>query len=398
VIKKMPENTQKNDNPILISGGGIGGCAAALALSIKGYTSIVMEKADDFVEIGAGIQLGPNVHKMFIRLKIQDAIKNIAFYPNNILMNDGISGEPILRIDTGEKFINRFGAPYGVIHRADLLDVLVDACKASDLITMHTSTTVINHEEAGSLITAITEDGRKFEGSALIAADGIWSNFRSKIVEDGDPIISGHIAYRAVLPIKDVPEFVKNDDVVLWAGPKFHLVHYKLRRGELFNIVAVFHSDRYEEGWDAFGDPKELRSRFKGARKEVRTLLEKITSWKMWVLCDREPIKIWSKGLVALLGDAAHPTLQYMAAGAGMAIEDAVVLADLLKKNNRNIEKTFTQYQAARYLRTGRVQATARLYGQIYHASDVVAELRTQMFRDSNPQNYDGISWLYDGI
>jgi 2-polyprenyl-6-methoxyphenol hydroxylase-like FAD-dependent oxidoreductase len=398
VIKKMPENTQKNDNPILISGGGIGGCAAALALSLKGYTSIVMEKADDFVEIGAGIQLGPNVHKMFIRLKIQDAIKNIAFYPNNILMNDGISGEPILRIDTGEKFINRFGAPYGVIHRADLLDVLVDACKASDLITMHTSTTVINHEEAGSLITAITEDGRKFEGSALIAADGIWSNFRSKIVEDGDPIISGHIAYRAVLPIKDVPEFVKNDDVVLWAGPKFHLVHYKLRRGELFNIVAVFHSDRYEEGWDAFGDPKELRSRFKGARKEVRTLLEKITSWKMWVLCDREPIKIWSKGLVALLGDAAHPTLQYMAAGAGMAIEDAVVLADLLKKNNRNIEKTFTQYQAARYLRTGRVQATARLYGQIYHASDVVAELRTQMFRDSNPQNYDGISWLYDGI
>jgi len=398
VIKKMPENTQKNDNPILISGGGIGGCAAALALSLKGYTSIVMEKADDFVEIGAGIQLGPNVHKMFIRLKIQDAIKNIAFYPNNILMNDGISGEPILRIDTGEKFINRFGAPYGVIHRADLLDVLVDACKASDLITMHTSTTVINHEEAGSLITAITEDGRKFEGSALIAADGIWSNFRSKIVGDGDPIISGHIAYRAVLPIKDVPEFVKNDDVVLWAGPKFHLVHYKLRRGELFNIVAVFHSDRYEEGWDAFGDPEELRSRFKGARKEVRTLLEKITSWKMWVLCDREPIKIWSKGLVALLGDAAHPTLQYMAAGAGMAIEDAVVLADLLKKNNRNIEKTFTQYQAARYLRTGRVQATARLYGQIYHASDVVAELRTEMFRDSNPQNYDGISWLYDGI
>jgi salicylate hydroxylase len=217
-------------------------------------------------------------------------------------------------------------------------------------------------------------------------------------VGDGDPIISGHVAYRAVLPVNDLPEFVKNDDVVLWAGPKFHLVHYKLRGGKLFNIVAVFHSDRYEEGWDAYGDPGELRTRFIGAREEVQTLLDNINSWKMWVLCDREPVKVWSKGRVTLLGDAAHPTLQYMAAGAGMAIEDAVVLADLLEKNNGNSEKAFTQYQQTRYLRTGRVQATARLFGQIYHASGVNAELRTQMFKDSDPHNYESNAWLYDGI
>ena len=386
------------DQPILISGGGIGGCAAALALALKGFPSIIMEKADEFSEIGAGIQLGPNVHKMFIRLGIQKAIEDIAFYPNNMFMHDGITGELITQVDTGPKFRERFGAPYGVIHRGDLLEVFIKACGASDLIQMHTSTEIEKFEEADGLVRITAKNGREFEGCALIAADGLWSKIRSKIVNDGAPIVSGHIAYRAVLPIEDVPDFVKNDDVVLWAGPKFHLVHYKLRRGELFNIVAVFHSDKYEEGWDAFGDPKELHARFENAREEVKTLLNKINSWKMWVLCDREPVKNWSNGKMTLLGDAAHPTLQYLAAGAGMAIEDAVVLADLLEKNDCTIDETFKQYQEARYLRTGQVQAMARLYGQIYHASDVVAELRTKMFKDKDPQNYDGIAWLYDGI
>ena len=386
------------NQPILISGGGIGGCAAALALARKGFPSIIMEKADEFSEIGAGIQLGPNVHKMFIRLGIQKAIEDIAFYPNNMFMRDGITGELITQVDTGLKFRERFGAPYGVIHRGDLLEVFIEACGASDLIQMHTSTEIEKFEEADGLVRITAKNGREFEGCALIAADGLWSKIRSKIVNDGAPIVSGHIAYRAVLPIEDVPDFVKNDDVVLWAGPKFHLVHYKLRRGELFNIVAVFHSDKYEEGWDAFGDPKELHARFENAREEVKTLLNKINSWKMWVLCDREPVKNWSNGKMTLLGDAAHPTLQYLAAGAGMAIEDAVVLADLLEKNDCTIDETFKQYQEARYLRTGQVQAMARLYGQIYHASDVVAELRTKMFKDKDPQNYDGIAWLYDGI
>jgi salicylate hydroxylase len=388
----------KIDQPILIAGGGIGGCAAALALSLKGYTSIVMEQSSEFGEIGAGIQLGPNVHKMFIRLGIEKEIQDMAFYPENIFMNDGLTGELITQVDTGEKFRERFGAPYGVIHRADLLDILLGACRASDLITMLTSTKVVDYEENGDQVKAITENGNNHEGSALIAADGLWSQIRPKIVGDGDPRVSGHIAYRAVLPIEEVPEFAKNNDVVLWAGPKFHLVHYKLRRGELFNIVAVFHSDRYEEGWDAFGDPEELKDRFVDAREEVQTLLAKIESWKMWVLCDREPVKTWSKGRVTLLGDAAHPMLQYLAAGAGMAIEDSVVLADLLEKNDSNIEKSFVDYQDTRYLRTGRVQTMARIYGELYHAGGVVGELRTQMLKGKDPQNYDGIAWLYDGI
>ena len=384
--------------PIIIVGGGIGGCACALALSQKGYSSIILEQANEFGEIGAGIQLGPNVHKMFIRLGIEKEIQDIAFYPNNLIMNDAETGEEITRVDLGIDFRERFKAPYGVIHRSDLHDTIINACRNSSLIEMQISVKVSDFDETESGVTAIGENNEVYEGAALIAADGLWSNIRSKIVGDGDPRVSGHIAYRAVLPIDEVPEPVLNDDVVLWAGPKTHLVHYKLRRGEIFNIVAVFHSDKYEEGWDAFGDPKELEDKFKNERPEVHMLLNKIESWRMWVLCDREPIKHWSRGKVTLLGDAAHPMLQYLAAGAGMAIEDSVVLAQLLEANDSDFETTFKHYEQTRYLRTGRVQTTARIYGDIYHAAGVVGELRTMMLSGRDPKNYDGVAWLYDGL
>lgn len=388
----------KTSKPIIIVGGGIGGCACALALAQKGYASIVLEQATEFGEIGAGIQLGPNVHKMFIKLGIERDIKNIAFYPNNLIMNDAETGEEITRVDLGEDFRERFNAPYGVIHRSDLHDTIINACQEVSIIDMRTSVKIVDYNETTYGVTAIAENNETYEGTALIAADGLWSNIRSKIVGDGGPRVSGHIAYRAVLPVNEVPEPVLSDDVVLWAGPKTHLVHYKLRRGEIFNIVAVFHSDKYEEGWDAFGDPKELEEKFKNERPEVLMLLDRIESWRMWVLCDREPVKFWSQGKVTLLGDAAHPMLQYLAAGAGMAIEDSVVLAELLEANDGDSEAAFKQYEKARYLRTGRVQTTARIYGDLYHAAGVVGELRTMMLSGRDPKNYDGVAWLYDGI
>ena len=395
---KATKETGKTSKPIIIVGGGIGGCACALALSQKGYASIVLEQATEFGEIGAGIQLGPNVHKMFIKLGIERDIQNIAFYPNNLIMNDAETGEEITRVDLGEDFRERFNAPYGVIHRSDLHDTIINACQKVSIIDMRTSIKIVDYKETTYGVTAIAENNETYEGTALIAADGLWSNIRSKIVGDGGPRVSGHIAYRAVLPVNEVPEPVLSDDVVLWAGPKTHLVHYKLRRGEIFNIVAVFHSDKYEEGWDAFGDPKELEEKFKNERPEVLMLLDRIESWRMWVLCDREPVKFWSRGKVTLLGDAAHPMLQYLAAGAGMAIEDSVVLAELLEANDGDSETAFKQYEKARYLRTGRVQTTARIYGDLYHAAGVVGELRTMMLSGRDPKNYDGISWLYDGI
>ena len=387
----------KND-PILIAGGGIGGLAAARALALKGYRSIVLEQATTFGEIGAGIQLGPNVHRAFERLEVAQEMRDIAFYPQNIIMMDSLTGNEVTRLPLGQQFEDYFGKPYGVIHRGDLHKVLFEACQGMTEIELHAGTEVTSYEDTGEAVALETAGGKTFTGAALIGADGLWSKIRPTIIDDGDPIVSGHIAYRAVLPIDEVPPALEQwmEDVVLWGGPRNHLVHYKLRRGELFNIVAVFHSQKYVEGWDEFGDPEELRNHFGNASPEVQALLDKINVWKMWVLCDRKPAKDWSKGRVTLIGDAAHPMLQYLAAGAGMAMEDSVCLADLLAEHDGDIERAFTDYPPKRYMRTGRVQLTARFYGDVYHAEGVTAELRNLMLGGRDPSGaYKGVEWLY---
>ncbi len=385
--------------PFVIAGGGIGGLAMARALALNGLSSIVLEQAPEFGEIGAGIQLGPNVDRMFERLQVRPEMRDIAYYPENLIMMDSVTGEEVTRLPLGDGYRAFYGGPYGVIHRADLHTVLLEACRSMpDLIDLRAGTRVTGYTDNGGSVSVETESAGAIEGTALVGADGLWSKIRPTIVDDGDPIVSGHIAYRAVLPIDDVPEILERymNQVVLWAGPKNHLVHYKLRRGELFNIVAVFHSDRYVEGWDSHGDPEELFKRFAGTAPEVQALLDKIETWRMWVLCDRLPVREWSKGRVTLLGDAAHPMLQYLAAGAGMAMEDAVCIADTLKANDGDIEKTFLEYPEARYLRTGRVQTTARYYGDIYHAAGVVRELRNMALSGRDPEAaYQGMAWLY---
>jgi 3-hydroxybenzoate 6-monooxygenase len=392
-------NGQDNSSSIIIAGGGIGGLAAARALALSGRHCTVLEQAPEFGEIGAGIQLGPNVHRMFDRLQVADEMRAIAFYPENLIMNDSVTGEEVTRIPAGDRFREHFGGPYGVIHRGDLHKVLLEACQAMPgLIDLRPAARVTGYRDHGDRVTVETEKSGTVEGTALIGADGLWSQVRARVVGDGDPVVSGHIAYRAVLKIDEVPEIIGPwmNDVVLWAGPKNHLVHYKLRRGELFNIVAVFHSDRYVEGWDSHGDPGELHKRFAGTRPEVQALLDKVNTWRMWVLCDRVPVREWTKGRVTLLGDAAHPMLQYLAAGAGMAMEDAVCLADTLAANDGAIEKSFLEYPEKRYLRTGRVQVTARYYGDVYHAAGVVRELRNMALsgRDAAAA-YKGMEWLY---
>ncbi|MCB1041233.1 MAG: FAD-dependent monooxygenase, partial [Acidimicrobiales bacterium] len=218
------------------------------------------------------------------------------------------------------------------------------------------------------------------------------------IVGDGKPRVSGHIAYRAVLKREEVPKDLWRPDVILWAGPRTHFVHYPLRRGELYNLVAVFHSDHYEEGWDAEGAKDVMWQHFKMQVPEVTRMLELINTWRMWVLCDREPVKHWTKGNVTLLGDAAHPMLQYLAQGACMATEDAIILADKIADQPDNLPAAFKAYEEARYLRTGRVQIMARVYGEFYHARGVAAELRDMAVGSrTEQQTREGIAWLYGG-
>jgi salicylate hydroxylase len=388
------------EQPIVIAGGGIGGFAAALALSRKGRPVTLLEQAPEFGEVGAGIQIGPNVFKMFEVLGLTEAILDVAVLPEFLVMRDGLTGDEIVRLPVGSKaFRERYTYPYGVIYRPDLHNALIDACKAEPLVTTHTSQTVTGFEDTGDGVRVSTEDGQVYEGAALIGADGLWSKVRAEIVGDGSPRVSGHIAYRAVLKTEEVPDHIRQDNVVLWAGPKTHLVHYPLHRGEIYNLVAVFHSDRYEEGWDSYGDPDELRKRFAGEHEDVLTMLDKIESWRMWVLCDREPVKNWSKGRATLLGDAAHPMLQYLAQGACMAIEDGVCLATRVDANGDDFETAFKEYQGLRYLRTARVQLTARMFGDIYHAAGATADLRNAMLGAiDQTKPGEGMAWLYEGL
>ena len=386
--------------PILVVGGGIGGLAAALALSKKGRAVQVLEQAAVFGEIGAGIQLGSNVFKMFAYLGLTEAINRAAVFPDNLIMRDALSGEELIRVPVGsEAFRARFKYPYGVTHRADIHGAFLDACQKSPLITLCASQKVVGYEDRGDRVAVSTEGDASFEGEMLIGADGLWSTVRALLVGDGKPRVSGHIAYRAVIPTSKVPAHLQQNDVVLWAGPKTHLVHYPLRRGEVYNLVVVFHSSRYEEGWDTYGDPEELHQRFKGERPEVLEFLAMVNAWKMWVLCDREPIKGWSKGRIVLLGDAAHPMLQYLAQGACMATEDAVVLANRIEAAKGDYASAFDAYEKERYLRTARVQLMARFYGEVYHAMDVKRDLRNSLLKNATPEGaINGAAWLYEGI
>jgi 2-polyprenyl-6-methoxyphenol hydroxylase-like FAD-dependent oxidoreductase len=384
---------------VLIIGSGIGGLAAALCLSRTGLRCDVIERAAEFKEIGAGIQLGPNVFKMLERLGLTGEIGRYAVFPDSLTMMDSISGEEITRIPLEENFRRHFKYPYALIHRADLHGVLLRKCRENPNIRLHTSCALMQFVDHGDAVVATTADGSTYRAAALIGADGLWSTVRKQILNDGPPTVSGHIAYRAVLPIEEVAEEYRKNEMVLWAGPRNHLVHYPLRGGKLYNLVAVFHSDRHVEDWDACGAPEELQERFAGTCKTVQDLLGKISEWRMWVLCDREPVRKWSKGRVTLLGDSAHPMLQYLAQGAGMAFEDAVVLAEAVEASGDDFAAAFERYNDARYLRTARCQITARIYGAVFHAGGVAREIRNMTRAPRTPeQAYESMRWLYEGI
>ncbi|UPY38561.1 3-hydroxybenzoate 6-monooxygenase [Sediminicoccus sp. KRV36] len=381
---------------ILIAGGGIGGLGAALALAQRGHTVRVFERTTEFREIGAGIQLGPNVFKMFDRLGVRAEMLALAAMPRALVMRCAIHGHEITRVPLGEGFEARFGQPYAVIHRGDMHGVLLRACAAHPGVALTTGRAARDYSRIGDQVALYFEDGSSERGDLLIGADGLWSRIRTAMLGAEKPVVSGHIAYRAVLPMEAVPQGIPRDEVVLHAGPRLHLVHYPLRRGELMNLVAVFHSAEYSEGWDEAGDPALLQRHFARTRPEVRAMLEKIETWKYWVLCDREPKRGWQDGRAVLLGDAAHPMLQYLAQGANMALEDALCLTDMLAA--LPVEAALPAYEAARVLRTGRVQSMARLYGDIYHAADVRAELRDAMLTGRPAEAaWEGMAWLYDG-
>jgi len=390
----------RNLEPILVVGGGLGGAAVSLALARKGFRVRLIEQAAEFGVIGYGIQLGPNVFPMFERLGVADAVLKAALRPAHVRMVDSVDGGTIGCIPTGASFVERFKHPYVVIHREDLHRILLDACAGLQNVEMAPNTTVVSYEDLGSRVRLSTKDGPAIEGAALIGADGLRSTVRQQMRNEGEPRIIGYVAHRTIVPMSTVTFEVNRDDVVLWSGDGFHIVHYPLRNKTLFNVVTVFKTLNARPS-DTESPHPDLAHVYRDSHPTMRALWGMMDlSRRGWVSSDRDPIRHWSKGRVTLLGDGAHPTLQTLAQGACMAIEDAVCLAELIGMADGDFEGAFRRYVNARYLRTARVQFESRYHwDNWYHVGGIEREVARQIWsRKTEREMFDCLAWLYDGF
>ena len=387
--------------PVLVAGGGIGGLAAALALARQGLTVQVLEQSPQIGEIGAGVQLGPNAFAAFDALGIGEKARSLAVYSDEMVMHDALDETLVGRIPVGAAFRARFGNPYAVIHRADVHLTLYEAALATGAIEVLTSTQVRQVEQHEDGVSVVVAQGQRFSGLALIGADGVKSAVRAQYVGD-PPRVSGHVVYRAVVDKDNFPADLRWNAASIWVGPDCHLVHYPLRGGEQYNVVVTFHSRQMEQGGVSDGSAAEVQSYFEGICPRARQLIELPKNWKRWATADREPIAQWAFGRAALLGDAAHPTLQYLAQGACMAMEDAVTLGEALRvmrhgsTGDPDWAAAFALYQRSRVARTARVVLSAREMGRIFHAKGVERLVRNELWRGRSPERYyDALEWLY---
>lgn len=379
--------------PTLIAGGGIGGLASALAMSRTGRRVHVVERAAEFGEIGAGLQLAPNATRVLARLGVLDEIKRHAVFPSRLVWMDALRQEKITEIDLGEPFLERYGYPYLVMHRSDLLQVLLEACQKSDLITLEASREVVAVKTLPDAALAVCADGSVLEADVLIGADGLRSRVRG-IISDDQPVCAEYVAYRGTLPMSEMSTHAGLDNVVMWVGPDMHFVQYPVRRGELYNQVAVFRSSRYRPDSDDWGTVEEFDAHFSQCCEYVKSCAKLMWRDRRWPMYDREPILTWTLGRVALLGDAAHAMLQYIAQGACQAIEDADCLADNLAVGD-DVQQALVRYERLRSYQAARVQITARAMGRFFHQQGVPAIVRNAMMAQRSPTDYSMIDWLY---
>jgi salicylate hydroxylase len=385
-------------NPILIVGGGLGGLATALAFGRKGKHVHVFEQAREFGAIGYGIQLGPNIFHMFDRLGVSDAVKRVAHFPPAAVWFDAYSGEEVTRVDTGPDIEKRFGYPYINIHRVDLHNALLDACRATPGIEFAPSSAVTGYDDDGSGVTVMTADRRRVRGCALIGADGLRSRVRAQMFGEREPQMMGWVAHRTTIPMAEVPPGIDREIVALWGGDGFHVVHYPLRQRTLFNIVTVFRTPNFEQRVDAEAYRAELQETYAKVHPAMKALID-ITNleWRGRI-ADRDPIRHWHKGRVTVLGDAAHAPLQSLAQGACMAIEDGVCLAELVEQCGDDFEIAFRRLERARAVRTARVVFESRYMWTVYHpTAQARARVHARFRAMSREDVWNALAWLYDG-
>jgi salicylate hydroxylase len=405
----MPEDREPSENSptppphCLIAGAGIGGLATALFLAQAGWRITVCDRENSLQEVGAGLQLAPNATRLLADIGILDDLDDIAVEPAGIRVRRAGDGRQITRAELGAKAAERFGAPFLVVHRADLQNALLRRAQANRNIEIRLGLRLVDIREGEASIAGLFESAEgpelRLEADLLVGADGLWSRARTLAGLPAPTRYSGKTAWRTLIPREAAPLFAREAEVNLWMGPDAHLVHYPVCGGHEINVVAIIEDDWREEGWSAPGNPDILASRFRSWNKKARDLIDAAEHWKRWALVDRAPESRWSRARMTLIGDAAHPMMPFIAQGASQAIEDAATLAALLRpvrEGTERLAQALKRYDAARIPRSARVQKEARRQGAIYHMDGLKAR-----FRDSALQMLPGdmllhrFAWLF---
>ncbi|ESR25146.1 FAD-dependent monooxygenase [Lutibaculum baratangense] len=378
-----------------IVGAGMAGLSAALALARIGVRSTLFERAPTFEEVGAGLQISPNASRVLIALGLGDRLTAASVRPTGIGLRRGDNGRPLAHIPLGPTAESRWGAPYLVVHRADLQEMLVDAVRGRAEITLEQAEAVTD-VTGGEPYEIVADGTRHGPFDAVIGADGLWSTVRGITLGTEPPRYSGKVAWRTTVPPAALPAGLDPLETGTWLGTDAHLVHYPVRGGSETNIVAVT-TDRWREpGFSAPGDPQELLRRFAGWDQRALDLLRSAPGWTKWALADRDPVRRWGKGAITLTGDAAHPMLPFLAQGASMAIEDAWVLAACFQQSPDTPAAAFRRYEAARAERVARAQRTARRNGEIFHMGAIMSRARDAALKVlPKEQLLSQWDWLY---
>jgi salicylate hydroxylase len=396
-----PSMTSQEHKQVVIAGGGIGGLAAAVACAQRGVPVQLLERAAQLSEVGAGIQIGPNVTRILQAWGLGAVLALVAAFPKFLQARDAHTGQVLGSLRLGERAQALYGAPYATIHRADLQSLLHAAAQAAGG-DVRLNQTVKGWRETPEGLQVDTANGASLKASALIGADGVWSAVRQQLLGDAPARFTGHLAYRALVAQADLPAHLRSDQVTVWMGPRLHVVHYPVRSGQWLNLVAIVHGFKPEQaqeaqGWDQAGHTQALMQAMGAVGRDLHERLASVPAWRQWALHDREPMSAPSQmaqGRVALLGDAAHPMRPYLAQGAGMAIEDAQVLAQSLSTGSASVVQQLQAYAVQRWARNARVQTRAIRNGHIFHATGPVALGRNLSMRLMGERVMD-VSWLY---
>ena len=393
----MTETTQD----VLIVGGGMAGLAAAFTLRENGASVTLLEQAAEFGEVGAGLQLAPNATRLLKKWGLLDEVLAVGVTPDHVAFKDARTGEPLLSQDVRGAFAENYGAPYVVVHRSDLHRVLLERCRAAG-VTLVNSVTIESVVTSGDEAIATAADGTVYRAGAVLAADGLKSRLRMQISDD-EPISSAYVAYRGTVPTAGLPSDQLVNDVTVYFGPDCHMVQYPLRGGELLNTVAVFRSKSFESGIEQAPGLEELQEAYAGCVPHVQESLKHLWHGIRWPMFDREPIEQWVDGRMLLIGDAAHPMLQYLAQGACQALEDAAALQELTRGtvfvdgrvDVSAWQQVFDEFTEIRQPRTARVQTTARVWGESWHVDGLPRLLRNMLFKASNADVAPHTDWVY---